>query len=290
MSFAIEPGAHQTRRRRRRWPWIVLGILVVLIAFAIDLVWAGSHAYTDFRQARDSLNAGGDELLSGDLDGARDSFSAAHSVGTGATDALGHPAVTLVGWLPWFRDEVDAARRGADATVLAAEGGGGYANAAIAAGWDGKTVPGFAPGGKVDTGALQRAAPDIQKAADLLEQADDELVPVDPSTLFSPLAGPMRDAKDEIHQRAEQARTAALLASVLPPILGADGDRTYLLVTLSQSDPRQAGGYPGVFGLLHADGKRIRLTNLAATSTIPRATPPVPGPPEAKKVWGWTGI
>src|SRR4051794_33066844 len=103
------------------------------------------------------------------------------------------------------------------------------------------------------------------------------------------LAQPMSEARDEITARAAQASTAADLANLLPPMLGVNGPRTYLLVTLSPSDPRAAGGYPGVYGLLHTDGKRLMLSDLAPTSAIPGAKP-VPGPKQAKKIWGWTGI
>ncbi len=72
-------------------------------------------------------------------------------------------------------------------------------------------------------------------------------------------------------------------------MLGADGARTYLLVTLSPSDPRGAGGYPGVYGLLHVDGHKLSLSHLAPTSEIPKVRP-VPGPADAKKAWGWAGI
>ena len=63
--------------------------------------------------------------------------------------------------------------------MLAAQGGTAYADAADAAGWDGVTLPGFAPGGHIDAAAIERACPAITKAADLLAQADAELAPVD---------------------------------------------------------------------------------------------------------------
>ena len=66
---------------------------------------------------------------------------------------------------------------------------------------------------------------------------------------------------------------------MLPPLLGVDSEKTYLLVTLSPSDPRAAGGYPGVYGVLHADGKRVTLSDLAATSTIPQVPAACPRRP-----------
>ena len=244
MDTPAVPTSH-VKRRKRRWPWILLGLLAIFLVFVIDLVWAGAHAVDSFQQARDGLTAGGDSLQSGDVAAARNEFASAEGAGQSAADAVGHPAVTVVGWLPGLGDEVDAARRGAEAIVLAAQGGTAYADAADAAGWDGVTLPGFAPGGHIDAAAIERAAPDVTKAADLLAQADAELAPIDADSLQPPLDRLMREAQDEIHTRSEQATTAANLAKLLPSMLGADGARTYLLVTLSPSDPRGSGGYPG---------------------------------------------
>lgn len=280
--------AHAPRRHRRRWPWVLLGILLLVGAFVADAAWAGTKAVSAFRDARDELKAGGDLLLEGDIPGARNAFAIATTRADDADAALGHPAVGIVGMLPWFSDEVDAARRGATAAGYAARGGTAYADAAQAAGWDGGTVPGFAPGGRIDAAVLRAAEPGVVEAAGLLDLAQQELAPVDPATLRAPIAAAIADAKDEIDRRASQAETAARLVDLLPPMLGADGPRTYLLVTLTPSDPRASGGYPGVYGLLHVDGSRLKLTDLAPTSTIPQVAP-VEASQDVRRVWGAYG-
>src|SRR4051794_17618000 len=277
------------RRRKRRWPWVLLGLLAVAVVLGIDLAWAGSNAYAGFTQARKDLSAGGAALQSGDIAEARDQFGAATSDAAEAHDALGHPSVSLVGWLPWFHNDVDAARRGATALDLAARGGTSYVEAAEAIGWDGSSVPGFSPGGHINAAAIQRAQPSMTQAADLVGQANAELQPVNPGELTAPLDRLVAEAQTEIRSRASQASIASDLTNVLPSMLGADGPRTYLLVTLSPSDPRGSGGYPGVYGLLHVDGHQLSLSDLAATSEIPKVSP-VPGPADVKKAWGWAGI
>jgi hypothetical protein len=275
--------------RRRRWRWVVLGFFILLVLFAADLAWSGSRAVDGFRRARDSLTAGGVALQSGNVPEARVDFAAATSASNQASAALRHASIAALGRLPWFDDDFDAARRGIEALDLAARGGIAYADAAEIVGWDGSTVPGFAPGGHIDAAALHRAAPSVAQAADLIGQADSELSPIDPTGLLSPIGHLVGDAQQEVHMRAGQAMKAAELARLLPPMLGGDGERTYLLVTLSPSDPRGSGGYPGVYGLLHVDGDRLTLSDLAPTSQIPEV-PPVPGPADAKQAWHWAGI
>ena len=45
----------------------------------------------------------------------------------------------------------------------------------------------------------------------------------------------------------------AQVATLLPPMLGADGPRTYLLVSLNSAELRSAGGIVGAFAVLHAE-------------------------------------
>ena len=72
-------------------------------------------------------------------------------------------------------------------------------------------------------------------------------------------------------------------------MLGADGARTYLLVTLSPSDPRGSGGYPGVYGLLHVDGTQALALGPRADVRDPQSEAGA-RPADAKKAWGWAGI
>ena len=181
-------------------------------------------------------------------------------------------------------------RRSARAIGYAASGGSAYAEAASAAGWDGSSIPGFSPGGHIDASKIAAAAPKLEEAATELGQARDEVAPIDPGTLLGPLQDPIAQAKDEIDTRAAQAATAAQLARLLPSMLGTDGARTYLLVTMSPSDPRGAGGYPGVVWI---DPHRRELVCPWMTSRrrppIPSVAP-VPGPADAKAAWHWAGI
>ena len=236
------------------------------------------------------MQHGGDLLVAGDLTGARAAFAAGEASAKEAKDALHQPGIRLLGHGPILGVNVDAARRGANATADAAAGGTAYVEAAQAAGWNGKDIPGFAGGGHFDTNAISAAAPGIQRASELLTAAQSELAPVDPAKLIGPLRQPMIDAKAEVDTRAHQAQMAAGLVGLLPPLLGVDGEKTYLLVTLSPSDPRAAGGYPGVYGVLHADGKQVTLTNLAATSTIPQVRGGVPAPADVLRAYGDYGI
>jgi hypothetical protein len=280
-----EPGNDPRRRARRVRRLAVLVGIVVAVALAVDLVWAATTALPAFRDTHTALRSAGGLLLAGDVDAAEAGFSHALSRADRAASALSHPSVGLLGLLPRLDDDVDAARRAARASQLAAEGGLSYVSAARGIGWDGEQVPGFSGNGRFDADAIATAAPDVARAAELLAEADGELTTVDADRLAGPLGTLMRDAKEEIGARADQAETAATLAGVLPRFLGAEGPRTYLLVTLTPSDPRGSGGYPGVYGLLRADGRRLELDELRPIATIPQVAP-VDAPDDVRRRYG----
>ena len=183
---------------------------------------------------------------------------------------------------------MEAVTRISTAAQLSAQAGGALVGAADAVGWDGGDLPGFAPGGRIDAGTLADAAPALTQAAGYLDLAAQEVAPIEADTLLGPLRKPAEDAKREIADRAEQARKLATATEVLPTMLGADGDRTYLLVMLNTSDPRGAGGYPGAYALMKTDGEQITLDALQPVATIPRV-PAIDAPEEVAKRWRTRG-
>ena len=233
------------------------------------------------------MQRGGDLLVAGDLTGARAAFAAGEASARKAKDALHQPGIRLLAHGPILGVNADAARRGANATADAAAGGTAYVEAAQAAGWNGKDIPGFTGGGHFDVATISAAAPGIQRASELLTAAQSELAPVDPAKLIGPLRQPMIDAKTEVDQRAHQAQIAAALVGVLPPLLGVDGEQHLPAGDAVAVGPargrRVSAGYTGV---LHADGKRVTLTNLAATATIPQVRGGVPAPADVLHAYG----
>jgi hypothetical protein len=276
--------AGPTRRRPVRRV-VLASLAVVFVLLLADAIWAASTAASSLRKAETGLRQGGDALLDGRVPDARNAFEAAQTAADRARSALDHPSVRIAAALPWLGDSVEAARRVTRSAEAAAEGGGHLVSAADAVGWNGDSIPGFAPGGRIDAGLFRSAEDDVDAASAAFSLAVEELAPVDPSGLPRVVGDPLSDAKREIGDRAEQVRTAASLVHLLPGFLGADEPRTYLLVTLSASDPRAAGGYPGVFGVLRVDGSRIRLSPLRPTSTIPEV-PALSAPDAVRRAWG----
>ena len=129
-----------------------------------------------------------------------------------------------------------------------------------------------APGtdGRIDLAPLVDAAPDIVAAAASAHAAQ-AAVGGDRHRRAGPAAGGAgRPGAGRAWTRSRGALDAgAQVATLLPPMLGADGPRTYLLVSLNSAELRSAGGIVGAFAVLHADDGTVDLTDQRTTIDLP---------------------
>lgn len=72
---------------------------------------------------------------------------------------------------------------------------------------------------------------------------------------------------------------------ILPSMLGANGQRRYLLVVQNNAEARATGGLIGAYAIVIADHGRLSLSRAGSDDdfTIPRVT--VPLPPDAARMW-----
>ncbi|MEE3921709.1 DUF4012 domain-containing protein [Micromonospora sp. BRA006-A] len=100
----------------------------------------------------------------------------------------------------------------------------------------------------------------------------------------------VRDAvvalRTELDQLGELTSAADRGARLLPPLLGADGPRTYLLVSQNPAELRATGGMFGAYAVLRAEGGRIRLVKQGSSSELGSFDPPLKVDEEAKRLWG----
>ncbi len=283
----LELPRRRTRYKRRRWPWIVGFLLLLALLLLADAAWSGVQAAQALQDTKDELQAGASALENGDVPTAQNDFGAASSHATAAVNALAHPGPQVLAHVPWLGHNVDAVQRLSRAAQLSAQAGSALTNAADAAGWSGDNLPGFSAG-HLDPSVIEKAAPGLAEAALLMAEASQEVDPVDPSSLLGPLRDPATQVKDEVTTKAALAGKLAQAAAVLPQMLGADGPRTYLVVSLNTSDPRGSSGYAGAYSVMRVQDGTFSLTKFKPTGTIPRV-PPVAAPEEVVKRWKDSG-
>lgn len=257
-------------RRRRRWvPWTVAGGLLV-----VGLAWAGWVA-SDAVTARDELLTAAAQVvdiqslvLAGDAAGAEQSLVEVQVHAAAArehTHGLHWTAATVV---PWVGDNIRAVQ-------VASEVVDDLAVRVLPDLMDVAAVvdpAALAPvDGRVDLAPLEAAAPVVVAADGEVSAARDRLAAVADEDLWPAVAGPLRQLRDEVADVAMITATASRAVQLLPPMLGADGPRTYLVLVQNPAEPRATGGVPALV-TVRAEGGAITVGEVVS-STIGEPTP-----------------
>jgi hypothetical protein len=129
--------------------------------------------------------------------------------------------------------------------------------------------------GRIDLAPLVAAGPSVIAAANSAHTAQAAVATIDVDRLVGPLAGPVGQLKDGLAQVTGALDAGAQVATLLPPMLGADGPRTYLLVSLNSAELRSAGGIVGAFAVLHAENGAVTLTDQRSTIDLAGIDAPI---------------
>jgi len=117
-------------------------------------------------------------------------------------------------------------------------------------------------------GAASEGASGLGAAASVIDGID-----------TTPLVAPLRDAVGEVSTLVSQAHGAAdalgRATTLLPPMLGADGPRDYLIVFQNNAEWRSLGGIVGAMVLVHTENGKITLGAQASSSDFTRYDEPV---------------
>lgn len=114
--------------------------------------------------------------------------------------------------------------------------------------------------------AVQNAAPSMQKCADVAESL--------PEMHIEQLKSVVDPAKEKLTTINATFQKAAALAPVAGPVLGANGNRTYLIVAQNSAELRSSGGFPGSMGTLEIRDGEIILNDFAKVYDVLTDTNP----------------
>lgn len=115
--------------------------------------------------------------------------------------------------------------------------------------------------GRIDVEPFIEVAPQVIASHDAVLDAQERLGDIDFTRIFEALRTPLAGLQDQVDQVASLTATAARAVQLLPPMLGAEGPREYILVVQNNSEPRSTGGLTGAFLLLHADDGAVELVD-----------------------------
>jgi hypothetical protein len=131
------------------------------------------------------------------------------------------------------------------------------------------------PGGRVDLARLEAAAPVVDAADTAIGAAQQQLRSIDTAALNSHVSAPILDLEAKLSSIAETTAAVRRTLTLLPPMLGADGPRTYLLMVQNNAEVRATGGLPGTWVELQATDGAVKILDIRASAPV-SAVPVLP--------------
>jgi hypothetical protein len=246
-----------------------LAVLVLAGVYLLQARQAHTHltsAATHITELRQQITADADDGV------VRSTVKAFQDDTSAARDAVHGPHWSLLAALPGVGPNVDAVQT----VTQAADTLGAEALPQLIAASEAVDLEELAPvNGRVKLAPLQDVAKEIDTAHRAVSSASERVSGIDTEELIEQLRAPVRDVAGQLEEVTGLTGAAADAARLLPPMLGADGPRHYLLLTQNNAEPRALGGLPGAAILLRAEEGRIKLVKQRAASSFGNFGEPV---------------
>ncbi|MGI8425562.1 MAG: sugar transferase [Actinomycetota bacterium] len=248
----------------------VLGFGVFVGAALLAGVPALLQARTNLRQAQGLLLQAAASAKTLDTAGAESSFRQANALALTAGRRLDSRLTLGVRLVPILRGNIQTARALARGVTIIIPG---LDSSLRASEIFSSTAPGRTPlfaNGRLDLGLLSQMSAPLKSAAKAARSA----ARVAKDSKGSMLVPSLSQARAKFISQSEGLSKALTGASkaveLLPPMLGANGARTYFLMIQNGAEQRGTGGYLGAFGILHADSGQLTLQKFDANSALPQ--------------------
>lgn len=245
--------------RRFSWPLVVATTLVLLIMVVLaDALWAGFRLRASLTNAVGHLEMVEESLSQGDLASARARSDDAIQATGAAQDATDRPSLVLASLIPEVNRETRAVNSAVEAAELSARAAASLVDGAFTLGLDEEGVPdAIYTDGQVQLDTMAAARQELNAAELLLVEAAVTLEGLNPR--LPQLQTAAAEASDQIATALQRATETRTLFDLLPPLLGRDDDRTYLLAFQAPGEARGTGGLIGLAATLEAKDGRLEM-------------------------------
>lgn len=134
---------------------------------------------------------------------------------------------------------------------------------------------------------IQAVAGPLGDLADAVAQAEDDVRAIPADSLIGPLRSATERVRAALTAGSPALTEAAGAARILPGMLGADGDRTLLVMVQNSAEVRTGGGITGSFIAVHATGGQLRVVDHVDSSSFPHLSTPIAAlPTELTSLYG----
>jgi len=265
-----EPSRTRRRHHRRWWKrktprrLLLLGGVVVLLAVA----WTAWSGFTVFRELTAARSAAQDleaSLREQDADASQRALNRLQHSSAVAADWTDGPTWSALSVLPVVGGDVDAVRR--MSAALADISGEGLSPLV-------RALKDFEAGrydptdGRLPLDRIEALEPRLERSQQSFDRANEALGGITDGLRVGRVESARAQLVDAVEDGLDRLRPARRAVSLLPPMLGADGPRTYLLVLQNNAEIRSTGGFAGSTFQLTADDGDISLEEPVAGNTF----------------------
>lgn len=269
------------RRRRIRVRRLLLtGLVVVSLLLSVG-GWVGFRGW----QARAHLlNAAGlarelsAEVVGGDAGRAQRTLAALQEQAGAARGATGDPAWWLARRTPYAGDDLSAVRE----IAVAVDDLARLAFPTLLRIDLASLVP---REGRLDLTRLRAVSAEVSAADQAVRRSTARLGAVPTGNLVGQVREALLGLRAELDRLGGLTAAADQGARLLPALLGADGPRSYLLVSQNPAELRSTGGMFGAYAVLRAEGGRVRMTGQGTSGSLGQFNPPLPVSAELRRLW-----
>ncbi|WBB76340.1 DUF4012 domain-containing protein [Micromonospora sp. WMMD1128] len=272
------------RARRRRRARIRRILLVGLVVTSVLLSVGGWVTFRGWQARAHLVNAAGlakdlsSQVLAGDVARAQRTLSALQEQATAARGATGGALWRLGQWAPYAGDDLTAVRQ----ISVAVDDLARLAFPALLR----LDLTSFVPKqGRLDLGRLRAVSAEVSAADRAVRQTADRLRAVPTGGLVAQVRDAVAALREELDRLGGLTSAADRGVRLLPPLLGADGPRSYLVVSQNPAELRATGGMFGAYAVLRADDGRIRLAGQGSATDLRSFDPPLTVSPETRRLW-----
>jgi hypothetical protein len=247
---------------------VVVGAAVVV--FAVQAY----RASTSLDRAASQAEKLQTQVVDGDSGAARATLRDLRRSTARAHDATDGPLWAVAAKVPWMGRNVSAVR------VVAAtlDDVAAQALPPIVDVSDQLNASAFSPqDGKINLATIQAIGPAVAAADQSLTAARSRLSAIDPSELVGRLRTPVETLREKIATAQKSAASADVAADLMPQMLGAGGERRYLLLIQNNAEIRATGGIAGAFAVISADRGRVAVERTGSIRDLPPFAAPVVG-------------
>jgi hypothetical protein len=128
--------------------------------------------------------------------------------------------------------------------------------------------------GAFDLQVFADASPLLEDSSSALNAAGDMADRIDTTNTVEQIGTAVDQVKSLVGQARDAVNGLNLAAQLIPPMLGGSEPRSYLLLSLNNSELRAAGGIPGALAVVNVDQGKIHLGELSSANALGEYTVP----------------